>query len=157
MGQDALDSVVVESAKGRRMSEGGVDVFGGVACTQEQDLASLMARGGLRTTAAHQSEKLAGALPHVGESDLELVQVHGALALGLRVKPGGIELEPLSTTYKLVTGDTFKISRVDEELALGNADRENVCHMVIGHRIPVAVPINEAVDPADPIDDTGGV
>ena len=43
LGQDALDSVVVEGAKGRRMSEGGVDVFGGVACAQEQDLASLMA------------------------------------------------------------------------------------------------------------------
>ena len=51
-GEDALDGVVLEGAEARGVAEGGVEIGGGVALAQQEDL---RAPGGPRCAAAPRS------------------------------------------------------------------------------------------------------
>jgi hypothetical protein len=80
-GEDALDRGVLERAERRGMTERAVELVGGVALAQEQDLAGLGGPDAGRPQ-AHEAEELGGVLAHVGERDAELIEIDRALVLG---------------------------------------------------------------------------
>ena len=50
-----------------------------------------------------------------------------------------------------------QVGLVDEELVLGDAHRQDVGDVLVGQRIPVALPGDEALDVAQPVEHAGGV
>ena len=155
-GEDAPDGVVLEGAEAGCVAEGGVEIGGGEALSEQQDLARLMCPQA-RRPGAHEAEEAGGVPSHVLEGDTELVEVEGALLSGPGVEPGRIEPEPLATGDELVARDAGEVCGVDEELALGDADGQDIGHVVVGHGVGVALPGDEAVDRADAVDDARGV
>lgn len=155
-GEDARDSVGVEGAKAGGVAESGVEVGRRVALAEEQDLARLMSPDAHRSP-AHELEEGGGVLSHLLEGDAELVEIDRALASRGRVQSGGVELEPESARRELVARDTGQVGGIDEELSLSDADRQQVGDMVVGDRVGVALPGDEAVDGAEAINDTRGV
>jgi len=155
-GHDALDGVMLEGAEGGGVSERGVEIGGGVALAEQQDLASLVSPEAHRP-GAQETKEVGRALAHLAIDGAELVLVDGAFALGERVQALGVEPEPLAPPCELVTRNAGEIGGVDEELALGDADGQEVRHVLVGDRIVIAVPGDKAVDATDAIDDPGGV
>ena len=156
-GEDALDGVVVEGAEAR-----------GVARARRRGRRWRSARaaggsgapGGPRRRggpALMRRKKRAACSPMLLEGDAELVEVDGALPAGPRVEPGGVEPEPLAAGRELVARDAGEVGGVDEELALGDADRQDVGDVVVGDGVGVALPGDEAVDGAEAVDDARGV
>ena len=154
--EDALDGVVLEGAEGGRVTECGVEVVGGEALAEQEDLARLVSPDP-RRPGAHEAEEAGGVLAHLLEGDAQLIEIDGALPPGARVKPGGVELEPSAAGRELMARDAGEVGGVDEELALGDADRQDVGDVVVGHGVGVAFPGDEAVDGADAVDDARGV
>ncbi|HRC56427.1 MAG TPA: hypothetical protein PKU97_10915 [Kofleriaceae bacterium] len=138
-GEDALDRGVAERAKRSCMGERAVDLVGAVARAQEQDLPGLRAPAAGRAC-AHQPEKLGGAVAHVGEGDLELIEVDRRMPLRRRVQARRVELEPRTARGELVAGDAAQIGGVHEQLALGDPDRQQIGDVVVGHGVVVAAP-----------------
>jgi hypothetical protein len=138
------------------MCECVVDVIGGVALTEQQNLTRLIPPGS-RDTEAHQTKEGGGALAHSLEGDEELVEIDRALALSRRVESGGVELEAFAASRKLVARDALQVGCVDEELLLRDPHGEDVRHVVVGNGVAIAIPIDEAIDAANAVDDTGGV
>lgn len=155
-GEDALDGVVFERAEGRGVPERGVDVGGGIALAQEEDLARLVAPEP-RHAEEHQSKERGGLLAHARECNVELLEIEWTLSLWLGMKTRRIELQSLAATNELVARDASQIGGIDEELVLGNAQGKNVCDLVVGDSVAVSIPVDEAVDSADAIDDASGV
>ena len=155
-GEDALDGLVVEGAEEGGVAERGVEIGGGEALAEQEDLAGLVAPDP-RRPGAHEAEEARGVFAHLLEGAAELVEVHEAVAARARVEPGRVEPEPLAAGRELVACDAGEVGGVDEELALGDADRQDVGDVVIGHGVGVAFPGDEAVDGADAVDDPRGV
>src|SRR5262249_38147135 len=70
-GEDALDGGVVARTERRGMTEPAIDLVGGVALPQQQDLARLCAPDS-RWTEAHQPKELRRVLTHVVKRDMDL-------------------------------------------------------------------------------------
>ena len=51
------------------------------------------------------------------------------------MQPGGVEPEPLAAGGELVARDAGEVGGVDEELALGDADGQDVGDVVVGHGV----------------------
>jgi hypothetical protein len=152
-GEDALDGVMVEGAEAGGVGEGGVEIGGGEALAEQEDLAGVMSPEPRRPR-AHQAEESGGVIAEMVEGDAELIEVDGAGASGAGVKSGRIEPEPLAARGELVARDAGEVGGVDEELALGDADGQDVRYVVVGHGVGVAFPGDEAVDGAEAIEDT---
>ncbi len=147
---------MLEGAEARRVAEGSVEIVGGEALAQQDDLPGLVSPDPRRAR-AHEAEEAGSVLAHLVEGDAELVEIDGALPPGLRVEPLGIEPEPSAAGRELVAGDAGEVGGVDEELSLGDADREDVGDMRVGHGVGVALPGDEAVDGTDSVEDARGV
>lgn len=155
-GEDTLDGAMLEGAEGGGVAKCRVDIVGAKALPQEQDLTGLTAPNA-GSAEAHQAEEGGGALAHALEGDLDLVQVDGAPAVGRRMELGGIELETLTAWSELVACDALQVGRIDEELALGHAHRQQIGDVIVRNGVPIALPVDETVDAADAVHDTGGV
>jgi hypothetical protein len=142
-GEDSLNGAVVEGAEGRGVGEGGIDIGGGIALAQKQDLARLMGPDTSRA-GAHQAKEGGGALAHLLEGAAQLVELERALALRKRVQAGRVEPQALAARRELVAGDAAQVGGVDEELALGNADGDDIGDMLVGYGVFVAIPCDEA-------------
>jgi len=96
-------------------------------------------------------------LAHVGERDAELIEIDRALALCRRMEACGIETQAGAARREFVACDAAQVGGIDEEFVLGDADRQEVGDVVVGHSVVVAGPGHEAVDTADAVDDTRGI
>ncbi|XXT55491.1 hypothetical protein WMF28_23400 [Sorangium sp. So ce590] len=150
-GEDAPQRVGIEGAKALRAPQRRVEIGGRISLAQEQDLPRLM-RPDPRRTRAHEAEEACGVLTHLLEGGAEHLEVDGALAPRRRVQAGWIELEPLAAWSQLVTRDAGEVGAIDEELVLRDADRQEVGDMIVGYRVGVSLPGDEAIDGADAID-----
>lgn len=56
-----------------------------------------------------------------------------------------------------MASDAAEIGGVDEELALSDADRQEVGDVVVGDGVAIARPVDVAIDAADAIDDASGI
>jgi hypothetical protein len=143
---------MLERAEPRGVRERGVEILGGVAGAQQEDAARLVPPDARRPR-AQQPEEGGTARAQTFERDGELIEIEGALAARRRVEAGGVELVPGAARGELVAGDAGQIGRVDEQLALRDAHRQDVGHVVVRHGVAIARPIDEAVDAAHAIDD----
>ena len=155
-GQDALDGGVVEGAELGGVTQREIDLLGAVARAQEQNLAGLGHPHPGRAE-AHQAKELGGTLAHVAEREVELVEIERWPSLWRGVQPGGVEPQARASRAELVARNAPEIGGVHEQLALGDAHRQDVGDVVVGDRIRIAIPGHEAVDGAHAVDDTGGV
>src|SRR6478672_5983432 len=103
-GEDALDGGVVARAERGGMTEREIDLVGGVALAQEQDLAGLRAPDP-RWTEAHQAEEFGRARAHVAEGDVELVEIDRAASIRRGVQSGGVEPEASTARSELMACD----------------------------------------------------
>ena len=131
--EDALDGAVLERTEPRGVREGGVEIRGRVACAQDEDDTRLVAPDPRRPR-AEQPEERRPARPQTVEDGSELIEIHGALAARRRVQALGIELEAGAARRELVTRDARQVGGVDEQLALGDADGQEVGDVVVGDR-----------------------
>ena len=106
---------------------------------------------------AQQTKEGGRAITHALECEMQLVEIDNAFPLGGSVKASGVELQPLTTRCERVPCDAMEICGVDEELVLRNAHRQDVCDMVIRNGVTVTIPIDEAIDAANAVDDASGV
>src|SRR5262249_14783449 len=97
------------------------------------------------------------ALAEALERGGELVEIDGALAPRGRMVTRWIELVAGTARGELVARDATEVGGVDEQLALGGAHGQDVGHVLVGDGVAVAVPVDEAIDAADTVGDTGGV
>src|SRR5690606_35550708 len=86
-----------------------------------------------------------------------LVEVDGRPAGATAVQVIGIEVEMTASFGELVACNAGEVGGVDEELALGDAQRQDVGDVVVGHRVAIASILDEAVEPAHAVDDARGV
>ena len=112
-GEDALDGGVVARAKRGGVAERAVDLLGGVALTQEQDLARLRAPDP-RCAEAHQAEELGRAGAHVAERDVKLVEIDRTPSLWRGMESGRVEPQSRTAWRELVASDAPQISGVHE-------------------------------------------
>ncbi len=62
-----------------------------------------------------------------------------------------IDVVLASPLRQLVARHTLEVCRVHEELILGHAQRQDVRHLLVGHRVPVAAIVDKAVNAAHPV------
>jgi len=110
-GEDALDGGVVARAERRGMAERAIDLIGGVALAQEQDLARLRTPDPGRPL-AHQAEELGRQLAHVAKCDVDLIEIDRALPLGRGMQAGRVEPKTRTARRELVARDTLQIGGV---------------------------------------------
>jgi hypothetical protein len=151
---DALDGGAFEGAEARGVREGGVEIERVEACTELKDAAGLMSPDA-RGTCAEEAEEARGAFAHALEGDGELIEVDRALAAWRRMEAARIELLAGALRGELVARDAGEIRGVDEELPLRDADGQDVGDVVVRDGVAVALPVDEAVDAADAVDDAG--
>ncbi len=154
--QDLAHGVGTQGAVACSALQGPDDILGIEAGTKAEDEARLMKiqpRRGL----AHELEELGGTLAHALECLAQLVSIGGRAMSRGWVKAVRVELEALSAGGKLMASDAAQIGAVDEQLVLGDAHGQDVGDMVVGHRVAIALPVDEAVDAADSVGDTGGI
>ncbi len=137
------------------MGECGVDVGGVVAGAQEEDLPGVMGpdpggKGG------ELSEEGCGVLPHLLERRAELFDVDGRLAVRSRVQAERVG-SPAAAGTEPVAREAGEVGPVDEELGLGDAEREKVGDVVVGDGVVIAQPVDVPVDAAEAIGDAGRV
>jgi hypothetical protein len=133
-----------------------IDLVGGIALAQEQNLARLRAPDARRPE-AHQAKELSGVLPHVVERDVELVEVDGTSSLRRGVEPRGVELEVGSARTALVARDAPQVGGIHEQLALRDVHGRMSVTWSIGNGVVIAGPGDEAIDAAPPVDHARGV
>lgn len=78
--EDALDGGKVARAERCGMTERAIDLIGGVALPQQQDLAGLCAPDP-RGTQTHQPKEFRRMMADVAERDVDLIEIDRALAL----------------------------------------------------------------------------
>jgi len=147
---------VLEGAEARGVAERGVEVGGVVAGAQNEDAARLVAPDANRPR-GEKPEEQGRALAHALECTGELIEIDRALAARRRMVAGGVELHARASWRELVARDAPEVRRVDEELALGDAHGQDVGHVVVRDRVPVAFPIHETIDAAQAVRDASGV
>ena len=145
--EDALDGAMLEGAEPRGVGERSVEVTGDVAGAQHQDAARLVAPHP-RWTGTEQPEERDATRPQAVERHGELAEVHRAPAARWRMETLGVELVPGAARRELVARDARQVGGVHEQLALGDAHRQDVGHVVVGHGVAIALPVDEAVDAA---------
>ncbi len=155
-GEDAGDGLLLEGTEGVGMAERAVEVGGGEALAQEQDLARVVARLPRRMGPEQTGEKGRGHRAHLLESDAQLVEVDDSAAPRL-VRARRRHVRAGAARRELVARDAAQVGGVDEELVLRDADGQEVGHVLVRHRVAVAVPRDEAVDAAHAVDDPRGV
>src|SRR5882672_7732589 len=124
-GEDALDGGVIARTERDGMTEREIDLLGGVALAQEQDLAGLRAPDS-RWTEAHQAEEGGRARAPVSEGDVELVEIDRAASIRRGVQPGGVEPEACTGRSELMACDAPQVGGVHEQLALRDTQRQDV-------------------------------
>ncbi len=154
-GEDARDGLVLEGAEGAGVAQRGAQVGRRVALAQEQDLARLVS-GQARRRDGEPGKEVGGVLAHAVESRAQLLAV-GPPAIPRRVDALGVDVDARAPRRELVPGHAAQVRGVDQELALRHAHGHDVGDVLVGHRVAIALPGNEAVDGAHPIDDPGGV
>jgi hypothetical protein len=155
-GEDAGDGLLLEGTEGVGMAERAVEVGGGEALAQEQDLARVVARLPRRMGAEQAGEEGRGHRAHLLESGAQLVEVDDAAAPRL-VRAGRGDVRAGAARRELVARDAAQVGGVDEELMLRDAHGQEVGHVLVRHGVTVAVPRDEAVDAAHAVDDPRGV
>jgi len=155
-GEDAGDGLLLEGAEGKGMAERAVEVGGGEALAEEEDLSGVVT-GELGRGRAHEAgEEGRGQGPHLLEGHPQLVEVDHTTPPRL-VRARRRDVRAGAARRELVTRDAAQVGGVDEELVLRDADGQEVGHMLVGHGVAVAVPRDEAVDAAHAVDDARGV
>ena len=154
-GEDALDGLVLEGAVGPRVLERGAQIFGAPTLPQQQDASGVVGRQA-RAVCAQRVEKCPSLLSHAVVGPPELVEIGRAAPIpGVRSRMAGVhaDIDARTARRQLVARDAREIRRVDEQLALRDADRQEIRDVLVGHRIAVAIPGDEAIDAADAIHD----
>lgn len=103
------------------------------------------------------SKELSGALAHLLEGRADLVETDGWASALISVEAQWIELQPAAARDQLVSRNALEVGGVHEELALGDADRQEIGDVVVGNGVAVSLPVYEAVDAAQAIGDAGRV
>ena len=94
-------------------------------------------------------EEVSSPLAHALEGDAELVAVERVLVrLGWGMQPRRVELVASATRSELVASDAPQIRRVDEELALRDAHRQDVRDVLVRDGVLIARPRDEAINAA---------
>lgn len=150
--QDALDGLDVERAVPNGAPKGCVETVGFVALAEQQNAPGCVTPETL-TSRAEALEELGGVFAHLFESGAKLVEISGGSALGAGVKAVGVEGLCSATRSELVARDATEIGGVDEQLALRDAYREQIGDVVVGHGVPVALVVDEAIDAAEAVGD----
>src|SRR2546428_469666 len=100
-----------------------------------------------RRTGAEETKEGGCAMAHALEGDGELIDVDGTpSSAGSWVKAAGIELASGASRCELMMSDACQVGGIDEQLPLGDAYGEDVRHVVVGDRVSIALPVDEAVD-----------
>lgn len=134
------------------MCERGVEVGGVVALTEHENLSKLV-NPLANWAGAREQEKVVGTLPHLVEGHAELIEIDRTVAARRWVVTMGVELVAAAAWSKLVSSDTAQVGGVHEQLVLGDANREDVGHVVVWNRVAIPFPVDEAVDAAHAVDD----
>jgi len=128
--QDATHVTVLQRPVGERVLEGAEQVGGVVALTQQQNLASVVARRAWLVP-LEGGEVLQGRAAEVLEGEAQLVEVRATLGMaGPMTLEGGAQLS--STRQQGVASDAGQVGTVDEELVLGHSDRQDLGHVLVG-------------------------
>lgn len=144
--QDPLDAIMLQRAIAQGVSERFEQILCVVGFAQSQDPASMVARRARQAFLESTKEGGPG-LAELGEGAAHLVDVGSAV--GVRRPMTGQDRPLLSTaTPKLVPRDAGQVSLVDEEFVLGDAHRQDLGDVVVGQRVPVAIPGKESLDVA---------
>jgi hypothetical protein len=138
------------------MGKGAVEVSGVVALPEQENLPELARPLAHRTDACEQKE-ITTTLPHVLEGNAQLIDIDGTLAPWGRVIAVGIEFVAGAAGSELVSSDATEVSGVHEQLVLGDANRKDVGHVVVGNRVAIALPVDESVDAAEAVDHSSRV
>lgn len=154
--EDSLDGAVLERTEAGGVSERAIEVSGVEPPAQEEDLSGVMAPGACRP-GAQEPEESCGAVAEAGERCGELVEIDWALPPGGLVEAGGVSFRTGAARRELVARDAREIGGVNEELALGNADGQDVGDVLVGDGVAVALPLDEPVDAGEAVDDACGV
>lgn len=147
---------MLEGAEARGVSERGVEIGGVVAGAQDEDAARLVAPDA-RGPGGEQPEEGGGAFSEALERGGELVEIDRAPAARRRMVAGGVELVAGASRGEFVARDAAEVGGVDEQLALGDAHGQDVGHVLVGDGVAVSLPVDEAIDAAHAVGDTGGV
>jgi hypothetical protein len=129
--EDPQDGLVGECSEADGMPECRIDVLGGVALAQEQDAPCAVAPLAWWSR-AKPSEELPSVIAHLLESYAELVKIDGRAPALPVVEALRIELQAATPRSELVGRNALEIGGIHEELALGDAYREQVGDVVVG-------------------------
>src|SRR4051812_15758403 len=137
-GQDARHGGVLEGAEGAGVAERGGEVARRVALSQEENLPGVVA-GEAALGRGEPGEETPSRLADGGEGHLQLIQVSAAAVPPGLVGAGRDDVVAGAARGQLSFGHQLEVSRVDEELVLGDADGEDVGDVVIRDGVAVAV------------------
>jgi hypothetical protein len=135
--QNALDGAVLQGTVGQRVRERRQQVGGIVAVAQRQHLARVVAGRAGRVLLQRRQEG-GGRLTESAEGASQLVECRAALGMWWTMSvDNGLQLG--TPRQQRVARDTAQIGRVDEQLLLGDAHRQDVGDVRVGQRIPIAL------------------
>ena len=153
--QNALDGTVLACAVGQRVRERGEQRGGLVSFAQSKHLAGVVT-GRAGRVLLERGQEGGGRGAKIGEGAAQLVEIGAALGMSWTMSvDNGLELG--ATRQERVAGDTAQIGLVDEQLGCGDAHREDIGDVLVGQRIPIALPGDEALDVAQLVEHAGGV
>ena len=153
--EDAGDGAVLEGAEALCVPHREGEVVARVALAQQQNLPCLIAPLP-RAEALQTEEEFLRVVAEVLEGRAQVIEV-GAATVGRAVHRRGRDVDASAARRELVAHQELDVGRVDEELALGHADGQEVVDGVVGDGVSVAIPRDEAVDGADAIGHARGV
>lgn len=144
--QDSLDAIVLQGAIAERVRERLEQVRCVVCPAQKKYVAGMVASRAWQAFLEGGKEG-GGGLTELCEGAAQLIEVRSAV--GMRRPVTGQDRALLSTaTTKLVSRDAGQVGLVDEELVLGDAHWQDLGDIIVGQRVPVAFPGDEALDVA---------
>ena len=138
------------------MRHGGGHVGRGVALAQLQDAAGVV-RGRPWVGLDEAAQEIAGRLAEREEVLADDLQRSASAVQARWPVRGEHAVAALAPGQKLMVGDAGQVRPVDEELVLGDAHRQQRGHVLVGDAVPIAVPVDEALDRAQAVDDPRGV
>jgi hypothetical protein len=128
----------------------------GWASRHDKDAARLVPPDARRTR-TQKPEEAGTTRTQTFKGDGELIEIDRALATRGWMEACRVELASGAARGELVASDAREVSGVDEQLALRDAHRQDVCHVVIRDGTPVTCPVDKAVGTTDAIDDARGI
>ncbi len=153
--QDAFDCGVFKGAEGQRVRERTEQVSGIVTFAERQHSARVVA-GRAMLVFLERIEEGGGRVTDVGEGAAQLVEIGAVLGMSWTMAiEDGLLLG--STRAQRVASDTGQVGLVDEQLVFGDAHWEDLGDVVVGQRVPVAIPCDEALDVAQLVEHACGV